>query len=145
MPENANWVSIGLGNSTQTGDMFMIEHDQHKTVVTDMYYTPQGNLRADLVNDYTLKVENQPDLSIYTVERKLTTNDEQDTEVVDGLNQVFFEYGYGEAPTELSQLHPDIFVLEIARVNRNLASGPATSKTRETALLHGLFTYMEHN
>ncbi|CAI2386462.1 unnamed protein product [Moneuplotes crassus] len=145
VPKEVKWIVIGLGNQTKESDLFMIEHDQQHTAVMDMYSDGQGRIFTDNTNDYLLKIESTDNDISYSVTRKLNTEDDQDTVIVNGFNDVFFAYGSGESPSELIHLDADSFVLEIATVNRNLSSGPATSKTKETALLHGLFTYIAWN
>ena len=145
VPENNKWTILGFGNETKEADFFLIESETEFTTITDMEFSSEKQGIIDISNDYVLKTEIKTPTKIYTVTRRLNTQDESDYEIKDGENPIFIAFGSDSTPEFLEDVAYEHFILEVATINRNLATSSSTSDSQNKALLHGLFTYISWN
>ena len=145
VPENNKWVLIGFGNETTKADFFLIESEFSTTTITDMEFNSEGQGIIDINNDYVLKTQIKAPTKIYTVTRRLNTQDKSDYVIKDGHNSIFIAFGSDSTPRFLEDVVYQHFMLEVATLNRNLATSGSTSNSQDKALLHGLFTYVAWN
>ena len=145
VPKSNKWVILGFGNETRKADFFLVESQTNLTTITDMKFNSERHAILDTYNNYILKAEVKAETKIYSVTRNLNTQDSSDYTIKDGTNSIFIAFGSDSTPEFLEDLVYEHFKLEVTTSNRNLDSDDDSDDSGDSALLHGLFTYIAWN